>query len=248
MSECPRCGEEVNEGEAYCRNCGLKLGSEKGEWRSGRIEERVGASDHLSIAWKIVTDKPMVFVPTLISGVMFLIASVAFGGGLFLWTRGRESAFYGPMAFGGLLFIVGLIISYILTFASLDMSRDAYLNESLDLGGSVSYVLGRIGTFILASIVGAILSITVILIPVVIFMFVIITIDETGFMDALSKAVRVIGRDLRDVIIVIIVAIVGSIVLGIIPFIGGLLTAALNVIIGLAFIDIYFQYKRRGYT
>jgi hypothetical protein len=164
------------------------------------------------------------------------------------WSLLQGSISPSLLAFGGLLSLFGFIISYILTFASLDMSRDAYLNEPLNLGGSVNYVFGRIGTFIIASIVGAILSITIILIPAVIFMLTIIVIDETGIMDALTKALRVIGRDLGDVITVIIVAIVGSIILGIVPLIGGFLTSALNVIIGLAFIDIYFQYKREGYT
>ncbi|MCW3992886.1 MAG: hypothetical protein NWE79_09255, partial [Candidatus Bathyarchaeota archaeon] len=81
-------------------------------------------------------------------------------------------------------------------------------------------------------------------IPVVIFMFVIIVVDETGIGSAISKAFSVIGSDLGDVVVVIILAIVGSIILGLIPFVGGLLTKLLNVVIGLAFMDIYYRYKQ----
>jgi hypothetical protein len=151
-------------------------------------------------------------------------------------------------AIGFIISIIGSIISYILNFASIDMSRDAYLNQPLDLMASVNYVLKRIGILIIASIIGAIMSITIILIPVVIFMFTILVIDETGIGDSISKAFRVISSDLGDVIVILIVAIIGSIILGMVPFISSLLVAGLNVIIGLSFIDIYFQHKRRRYV
>jgi hypothetical protein len=88
------------------------------------------------------------------------------------------------------------------------------------------------------------MSITIILIPVVSLMFVIIVMDETGVTNALRSAFRVLGYDLGDVIIILIVSIVGSIILGLIPVIGSLLNAALKVIISLSFIDLYYSYKQ----
>jgi hypothetical protein len=98
--------------------------------------------------------------------------------------------------------------------------------------------------FILASIIGAILAITIILIPVVILMFVIMVIDETGIGDSISIAFKVLGNRLGDIIILIIIAIVGSFVLSLIPFIGSILVAGFTVLVGLAFIDIYYNYKK----
>jgi hypothetical protein len=68
-------------------------------------------------------------------------------------------------------------------------------------------------------------------------------LDETGIMDAFSKAFKVLFADIMDIAIVVVVAIVGFFITGYIPYISTLLYSALNVIIGLAFIDIYVNYK-----
>jgi len=102
---------------------------------------------------------------------------------------------YLPGNIGYNVFLIGLassIISFILGFASIDMSRDAYFKQPLELGRSVNYVVGRFFEFLLAAIVGGLLSITIILIPVVIFMFVIMVLDETGMWDSFSSALDVI--------------------------------------------------------
>jgi hypothetical protein len=70
-------------------------------------------------------------------------------------------------------------------------------------------------------------------------------IDETEVFDALGKAFNVIKADLGDIIIVIIVAIVGFAVTSMIPLVSSLLYSLLNVVIGLAFIDIYMNFKNR---
>lgn len=246
---CPECGKEIDEGATFCPSCGARLGA--GGVREGY--SRVGAADHLSLAFNLAMEKPMVFAPALLGGLISVIiggVSVALFGasGWSMW-RGNPllaPAVPGLAMTGALLAVVGGVVSYLLGFASLEMSRDAYVGEPLDLMGSVNYVVGRIGTFVVASIIGAVMAITVILMPAVMFMFVIIVVDETGIGAALSRAFGVISSDLGDVVVVIIVAIVGSAVLGWVPLVGGLLTTALNVVIGLAFMDIYFRYKRKG--
>ena len=142
-----------------------------------------------------------------------------------------------------LLSIVATIITFVLNFASIDMSRDAYQGETLDLGESVSYVTGRIVEFIVAAIVGGLMAVTIILIPVVILMFVVMVMDETGITDAVSKSLNVLRADLGDVLLILLVSIVGSFVISYVPFVSALLDAALNVVIGLAFIDLYANYK-----
>lgn len=250
--KCPQCGNEVPEDAAYCVTCGEKL---KGPRTRDETTAPAGAADHLSTAFKLATEKPMVFAPALIGGVISIIISRIWTGpmGVYgfseLGSTPSASPFLTPfLAMMGIASLIGSIISYILHFASIDMSRDAYLDQPLDLMSSVNYVLRRMLTFIIASIVGGLLSITIVLIPVVILMFVILVIDETGIGDAISKAFRVLMYDLGDVIIVLIVSIVGSIVLSWVPFISSLLGACLDVVISLAFIDIYFHYKGRSYS
>jgi hypothetical protein len=144
----------------------------------------------------------------------------------------------------GIISLIGTVITFVLNFATIDMARDAYLDEPLDLERSFRYVLGRIVTFFFASIVAALLSITIVLIPIAILMMVIIVMDETSITAAISQAFSVLGRDLGNVIVILIAAIIGYIILGFIPMIGGLLTACFGVIINLAFIDVYYQYQR----
>lgn len=251
MPYCPKCGKEVEEGATYCTHCGASLKGEAFYQRPG--DYSVGALGHLSVAFNLAMERPMVFVPAILGGILSTVVGAVSGAfyGASGWAWGRSPllvpASVGLMAIGVVLAIISGAVAYVLNFASVDMSRDAYVDDPLDLIGSANYVISRIVTFILASIVGAILAVTIILIPVVLFMFVIIVVDETGIGNALSRAFSAIGSDLGDVIVVIIVAIVGSAVLGWVPMIGGLLTTALNVVIGLAFMDIYFRYRQARY-
>ena len=124
------------------------------------------------------------------------------------------------------------------------MSRDAYTNQPLDLGRSINYVFSRIVTFILASILGAILSITIILAPIATLMFVILVLDETGIGNALSKAFDVAVNRLVDIIILVVIGFVVGLILNLVPLIGGLLNSLFEVVIGLAFIHIYYHYRK----
>lgn len=205
----------------------------------GAGEDAVG---HLTRAFNIAMDKPMVFVPTLLGGVVSALIG---------WIASSMGYYSGGIGSGGLsaisvLFgLAGVFFMYILGFASIDMGRDAYLNKPLSLGGSIGYVMNRLVTFILASIVGVLLSITIILIPVVSLMFVIMVMDETGISASLSRAFSLVGAELRDIVVIILLSIIGSAIISYIPIISGLLQSALTVVVNLAFIDMYYRYIRR---
>ncbi len=239
LKYCPKCGTAVEEGLFFCPQCGNSLKQIDSEPETPKIsvsdnvvhEQSRGAVEHLTVGYNVALNNPMVFIPTLLSGIIGVLVSYLLN----------------TLSITGTLFTVlqlsSMIISFILGFASTDMSRDAYYKQPLDISSSVNYVIGRIVPFILASIFGALLSITIVLIPAVMLTFVVMVIDETGIMDAFSKAFNVLKADLMDIIIVLVVSIVGSVVIGYVPFVSTLLNSALNVIIGLAFIDIYVNYK-----
>ena len=225
---CPNCGSEIIEGSKFCTDCGARLDQVEGE-PSTTSERKRSYVEHLTVGFNVAASQPMVFVPAVLSGVI---------GAVIYWTT------TGSMGYTAALFsIVASIITFVLNFASIDMSRDAYREEALDLGESVSYVTGRILEFIVAAIVGGLMAVTIILIPVVILMFVIMVMDETGITDAVSKSLDVLRADLGDVLLILLVSIVGSFVISYVPFVSALLDAALNVIVGLAFIDLYANYK-----
>lgn len=235
MPYCPKCGVEADEGENYCPACGQRL-SEGGDRRVRRLSDR-RAVDHLSLGFNLAMARPMVFAPALLGGIIFIVID-NFGGGT------GPSSSTPILFFVSIVSIVGSIITFVLNFATIDMARDAYVDEPLDLRRSFNYALSRIGTFFIASIVAALLSLTIVLIPMAILMVVIIVMDETGIMDAISKAFGVFTKDLGDVIIVFVVAIVGNTLLGWAPLVGGLLIACYGVVLDLAFIDIYHHYKK----
>jgi len=251
MPFCPNCGKELKETDKFCPNCGFQVSGIAPEAKgpSPPRPTEVQKTDAMSALQKgvnIISTKPIVLAPALIGAVVSaLLSAIAtwwfmpFGFWLGLFAPGLLAL----MVIGALLMLIGGIIAYIMNFVSLDMSRDAYLNQELNMGKSVSYVLGRILTFIVASIVGAILAITIILIPVAILMFVIIVVDETGIGSAVSKAITVFRERLGETAILAIIAIIGGLILGFIPIIGPILAAVLNVVVGLAFIDVYYNYR-----
>jgi hypothetical protein len=221
MPKCPNCEGDVREDASFCPHCGYQLKPEPPGKRS--------YTEHLTIGFNVATQNPMVFVPTILAG---LISSGMNWLGLGL-----------PGLIPLMISIVASIVSFLLSFASLDMSRDAYNKQPLDLGGSVGYVVGRIVEFLVAAVVGGIMAVTIFLIPVVLLMFTIMVIDETGLTSAISKALSVLSADLKDIVLILLVSIAGAVVISFVPLVSGLLVSALNVVIGLAFIDLYYNYK-----
>lgn len=208
------------------------------------------AESALSRAYEIISSQPQVLYPALIGaaipflvGLAQLLVLPGFGYGFPSLFFGFHPAFLGLVLLFALAGLIGLVVMFVMSFASIEMSRRAYLGEATSVSESVSYVLDRIGTIVVAAIVGGILSVTVVLIPVVILMFVVIVVEETGISDALSKSFEVAGERLGPVVILAVVAIVGGGILNLIPIIGSLILAAWYVLIGLSFMHIYFDYR-----
>ncbi|MDQ1281253.1 MAG: Zinc-ribbon protein [Thermoproteota archaeon] len=264
MPYCPNCGKVVEDGMKFCGSCGYELSGkeQKDEVRKEESKEEkkfeeapskpaTESTDPISAirgGLRIISAKPIVLLPALIGAVISAVLSLItalFFIPLGIWNLAfLTSALIGLMFIGAVLSLIGGVISYILAFASLDMARNAYLNKELNLGASVGYVIKRILTFIVASIVGALLAITIVLIPLVAVMFVIMVVDEVGLGESLSRAFKFLGDRLSDIIILFIIGIVGGVILGLIPYIGSILAAAFNVLIALAYIDVYLHYKR----
>ena len=236
---CPKCGAELGEATMFCPQCGNKIGEQIASQPpnttppqtplSTPVESKRSAVEHLTVGYSIAFGNPMVFLPAVLSGIIGLLV-------------GTTQGILGTSGFV-IIQLLSALVSFILGFASTDMSRDAYNKQPLDLGQSIGYVIKRFIPFLIAAIIGALLSVTIVLIPAVTLAFVIMVIDETGVMDAFSKAFKVIFADLGDIIIVVIVDIVGFFIINYIPFVSTLVYSVLNVIIGLAFIDIYINHK-----
>ena len=229
MKPCPNCEAENEPDVNFCHKCGYAFPQDKliTDSTSPKRSEK-GAIEHLKKGYTVALNQPIVFLPSIIAGLLGILVG------------------YLPGNIGYNTLLIGLVsstISFILGFASTDMSRDAYFNQPLELGRSVNYIVGRFFEFLVAAIVGGLLSITIILIPVVIFMFVIMVLDETSMWDSFSSALDVIRSDIGDVLVILLISIVASAVVGYVPYICNLLEAMINVVVGIAFIDVYVTYK-----
>ena len=241
MKTCPKCNA-LNESDAqFCQECGYNFSMDPSMSQiadtepTSQVGREKGAMEHLQIGYRIAMSQPIVFLPSIISGLIGILVSYTL-------------SYIGFSSYVSLIIgTISSIVSFILGFASIDMSRDAYYNESLDLGKSVNYVVGRFFEFLIAAIVGGVLSITIILIPVVIFMFVVMVLDETAMWDSFSSALDVIRSDLGDVLVILLLSILASALVSYVPFISSLLNSVINVIVGIAFIDVYVTYKNRNH-
>jgi hypothetical protein len=236
---CTTCGASLSDDALTCPQCGNELHKTAGASLLNAPSERNipngpkgGFTDHLTTGFNVALSNPIIFVPALIGGVLEIILSSVTTGMLFL-------------SLMTLLSIISTAISFILGFASIDLARNAYDKKSLDLGSSIGYVFKRFGSFIVAAIIGAVLTITVILIPVAVLMFVIMVVDETGIFDALGKAFKVLFADLGDIIVILVVAVVGTFLFGFIPLLSTFLIDALYVVISVACIDLYKLYNSK---
>lgn len=125
-----------------------------------------------------------------------------------------------------------------------DMANDALIGGRVNMSKSLNIVLGRIGTLIVAAIIAAILAITIILLPIAIFIPIIAIIERLDAIESTKRAFSFVSRNLGEVIIFIIIVIVVSIILAFIPIIGRALIWLANVIFTVAAVDLYLKRSR----
>jgi hypothetical protein len=254
MTSCPECGGDISGDDRFCPSCGydLKAGKKVGDEVERAVDsfKKTDAGGALSTAFQVVSSKPMILVPAVGGAIIPFLIDVAFAltflGGLFapLFPGfGFPSAWFGVAALWGIARILALIASFVLLLASLHMAREAYRWNPLSVSESVGYVIGRFGIFVVAAIIGAILSATIILMPIAILMFTIMIVDNTGISDALSKSIGVAADRLGDVAVIFLAAIIVGFILGIIPVISSLLQASWQVLVGIAFMILYYGHK-----
>jgi len=78
-------------------------------------------------------------------------------------------------------------------------------------------VVAMITTLILAAIIAAIFSITIILIPVALFMMSVVIVDEVGVGETVRRAFNFVLSNLKEVLVIIIILIVIGIIAYAIP-------------------------------
>ena len=145
---------------------------------------------------------------------------------------------------GGFLFIVVLdLISKLFTFATIDIARDAYLENDVDLGRTARYVRSRIGVFLVAAFVGLLVQLTFVLIPLSILYLVVLVVEDEGIRVSLSKAFKLGIENFSTVTGLMILWIVSFLLFDMIPYVSEVARAIPGVVLYVALIDLHNQTK-----
>lgn len=202
--------------------------------------------ESISIGVNTAFKNPVLFVPQLVPLVIELLFN-------FLAYYVFPTEYVIPTMAGPIvhkvpnftLIIVGGFIAAIVGFITacmiVDMANDALIGARVNMSKSLNLVLGRIGPLVIAAIVAAILSITIILFPVAIFIPVIAIIERLGPSESTKKAFSFVINNLGEVVVFVIIVIVVSIVLAFIPLIGRALIWIADAIFTASAVDLYLK-------
>jgi hypothetical protein len=271
MPFCPNCGKEAPEEAVFCERCGEKIPDLRSEgvgveW----TPHRRGLANHLRAALSLLREKPIVFVPEVVGAIVSMALSRIWGvvgrptGMLDLWddylnpdwgvitvANGYLDAppeFWSTLfqyMVGGFLFLIVLdMVSKLFTFATIDMARDAYLENDVGLGRTAGYVRSRLGLFLVAGVVSLLIQFTFVLIPLSILFFVVLVVEDTGIRAALSKGFRLGIDNFGTVTGLIILWIVSFLLFSMIPYVSEVARAIPGVVLYVALIDLYYQSDR----
>ncbi|UCG44948.1 MAG: hypothetical protein JSV58_06075 [Candidatus Bathyarchaeota archaeon] len=187
------------------------------------------STESLSSSVDVLTKNPGLFVPALAPialQVFFLILAHTVNPWL-TWMG------YFIVPFIGFLSIC----------VTVDMTNDIVNNRPMDLKKSVDLVIDRLGSLILAIVISAICFMTIVLIPVALFIIVIAVVEGTDAVDSTEQSLSFVIKNLGEVIIFIIVVIVVQIVLAVlqagfafIPVVGAYIGAAISWLATIVFV------------
>jgi hypothetical protein len=268
---CPNCGKEAPEEATFCRRCGERIPDLKAEgvgveWTSPRR----GLVNHLRAALALLKEKPIIFVPEVVGAIVSIVLTRLWGlvgrptGMLDLWDEylGRDwgvitvadsypdispdllGSLFQYMVGGLLIVLVIDLISKLFTFTTIDLARDAYLENDVCLRRSARYMRSRIGLFIVAAFVGLLVQVTFVLIPLSILFFVVLVVEDTGIRASLSKGFKLGIENFGTVTGLMVLWIVSFILLDMIPYVSEVARAIPGVILYVALIDLHYQSER----
>lgn len=216
----------------------------------------------ISEAINLCLKRPILFLPALapiIIQVIFLVLGyVVFPtaintGFTFQGIEIPGAVYYAPnpwLIWGG--YFLAALFGFIASCMVIDMANDSINARTIDLGKSLNFVTGKLGTLIVAAIIAALCAITFVLFPVALFIITIAVIEGTDAVESTKRSINFVLRNLGEVIVFIIIVIVVAVIFGIgfalIPVVGPYLGAILNWIISVvwAVAALSFYHSLRG--
>ncbi len=187
-------------------------------------------TEFLSEGLNTLTKNPSLIFPSIAPIIVQLLfaflASVAFPYG------GWALPYY---YYGGIFWInilgsfIASIVGFIASCMVVDMSNDAMNQLPVDLKKSMNVVTARLSTLIVAAVIAAICAITIILIPVALFIATISILEGLDAVASAKKAFDFVVKNFEEIIVYIIIVIIALAIVpfgfGMIPFVGSYLAA-----------------------
>ncbi|MEM1990761.1 MAG: hypothetical protein QW782_09070 [Candidatus Bathyarchaeia archaeon] len=146
---------------------------------------------------------------------------------------------------------IAAILGFIAACMLVDMANDAFSGRQIDLSNSLSFVINRIWTLIFTAVIAALCCITIILLPIAIFIIVIAIIEGLSVIESAKRTFDFVLSNLREVIIFVVVVVVIEVMFSygfsVIPFIGPYIEAIISWLLNAVFTvsAVYFYLSLR---
>ena len=252
MTQCPKCNENNPENSKFCVYCGHKI--------QEPTEKRTQYKENLQHAFTLLTSTPILFIPEILAALFeeTLTYSFTLLGDIFnienlrhlfenqvttVSSNTQDYSEYPPefWYFGAGVFVLLFlyaIVSGFFTVTAVHMIWSGINNEEVSLMSSVKYVFSRLGHVLFALLIGTVFSVTIILIPAVVLMYVIMVVDGTGIREGLSKGFSISLQRLGISVLIVVMYLGLSFAFDYIPVVGNVLFAIPSTIITASLVDL----------
>lgn len=146
---------------------------------------------------------------------------------------------------------VAAILGFVAACMLIDMVNDILNGRPVDLRKSLNLVVSRISTLIVTAVIAALFSITVILLPIAMFIVVIAIIEEADAVESVKRAFNFVLSNVGEVVIfIILVIVIGAVFsygFSLIPVIGSYIGAVVSWLLNAIFTvsAVYFYISLR---
>lgn len=135
--------------------------------------------------------------------------------------------------------LIAGIVGFIAACVLVDMTHDFLSGRPANLSKSLNYVMSRIGVLIVVAIIAAIFGITIILLPIAMFIVVVTIIEGTDIIESIKRTFSFVASNIGEVIIFIVIVIVVELIFSfgfsLIPIVGSYIGTIIGWILSAIF-------------
>ena len=254
---CKKCGAPNEDDALYCEKCGAQM--ETGVPREARGKKGIG--DILSEAMDVITGNPMIIVPYLIPILFVLIAAAVTWGTIVSveeigsgYELDTDFFYESALAYLGVASVLGIlswIFGIVATAFAINMTYNAVNGRRMTLSEAWNEIgVGKIVVLIVVAIITAILTFLgffALCIGALIVMILLIFVNQGVIIDNLDiggtfgNSYNIAKKNFFDILILAIIFSVLAVIVGLIPFVGGILGVLVGMYGTVAYTILYLN-------